>query len=125
CASVSLWFLTSACHNNVVRNEDPEPGVPLTLATQRAEAIDNLSYTLSFTIPSEATEPISGHAVVRFATKDITRPLVLDFRPGADHIQSISVAGRLSNYRLVQDHIIIPKEEIASEENVVEIAFRA
>jgi aminopeptidase N len=118
--------MTSACRNNVVpSNADPEPGVSLTLATQRAQAIENLSYTLSFTIPPEPTEPIAGRAIIRFATKDITRPIVLDFRPAADHIQSISVAGRPSNYRLVQDHIIIPKEEIASEENVVEISFRA
>jgi aminopeptidase N len=110
---------------NKPKNEDPAPGIPLTLATERAQAIDNLSYNLSFSIPADATQPISGHAVIRFATKDVSRPLVLDFNPGTDYLQSVQVGGQASHYRVVQDHIIIPKEEIASEDNTIEIAFRA
>jgi aminopeptidase N len=117
----------SGCHNNVKTTEaaDPEPGIALTLATQRAQAIGNLSYDLSFTIPATPGEPVIGHEVIRFSTKDITQPLVLDFSPGADYLKSVSVGGRPSHYRVVKDHIIIPKEEFASEDNAVEIAFQA
>ncbi|HLH32740.1 MAG TPA: M1 family aminopeptidase [Terriglobia bacterium] len=104
---------------------NPEPGVSLTLATKRAQSIDSLSYDLSFTIPSNPSEPITGHEIIRFSTKDITQPLVLDFTPGADYLKSISIAGRPSHYRLVQDHIIIPTQELASEENAIDIQFRA
>jgi aminopeptidase N len=123
-----MMTLEFGCHanNTTPREADgPEPGVALTLATQRAQAIDSLSYDLSFTIPAAPSEPISGRATIRFAAKDISRPVVLDFSPGADHIQSITVAGQPSHFKVVKDHIIIPTEEIASEDNKIEIHFRA
>src|SRR5262245_29657293 len=122
---VFVMSLFAGCSSNTAPNADPEPGISLTLATERARSIENLTYTLSFTVPAVSTQPIDGHAVIRFAAKDVTRPLVLDFSPGADSLKSVSVGGRPSKYRVVQDHIIIPKEEIASEDNTIEIQFRA
>src|SRR5262252_505839 len=98
---VSSFFM--GCRSNT-SSVDPEPGVSLELATKRAESIGSLSYELSFTLPAGPTEPITGHEIIRFSTKDITEPLVIDFSPGADHLKSISVAGRPSQYRLVKDH---------------------
>jgi aminopeptidase N len=124
---VLLMSFLFGCRNNVTPAENAglEPGVSQTLATERAQAIENLEYDLSFTIPPDASQPIWGHAVIRFATKEINRPLVLDFSPGSDYLQSVKVGGQHSRYQVVQDHIIIPKEEIASEDNTIEIAFRA
>src|SRR5881296_1773605 len=124
---LGLMTLFSGCHgkDKTTETADPEPGVSLALATQRAQSIEALSYDLAFTIPALPSEPIAGKAVIRFNTKDVTRPLVLDFSPGTDHITSISVAGRPSHFRLVKDHIIIPSSELASEDNAVEISFRA
>src|SRR5262249_55730231 len=87
--------------------------------------ISSLGYELSFTLPAGPTGPITGREIIRFSTKDVTEPLVLDFTPGADHLNSISIAGRPSQYRLVQDHIIIPPRELASEDNAIDIRFRA
>jgi aminopeptidase N len=127
CGSLLAMTLESGCHrhNKTAENADPEPGVSLGLASERAQSIEALSYDLSFTIPAVPAEPIYGKATIRFSTKDVTRPLVLDFTPGADHIGSVSVGGRPSHFRLVKDHIIIPNSELASEDNVVEIDFRA
>jgi aminopeptidase N len=122
-AMIMSLFL-SACSNNVPGNSDPGPGIPLSLATARAEALENLRYDLLFTIPADATQPIWGRATIRFATKDVTRPVTLDFGPGADSVQSVKVGGRASQYRVVQDHIVIPPQEIASDDNTIEIAFR-
>src|SRR5437660_2723821 len=122
-----VMALPSGCHgkDKVAEKADPEPGVGLPLATERAESIEGLSYDLAFTIPATPSDPIDGKATIRFTTKDVTRPLVLDFSPGADHLASVSVGGRPSHFRLVRDHIIIPNTELASDDNVVEIAFRA
>jgi aminopeptidase N len=127
-ASFLLLMLETGCRANekpAPETNDPGPGVPLTLATARALTIQGLSYDLSFTIPAAPSEPIAGHAVIRFGMKDVSRPVVLDFAPGAQYLRSISAAGRPSQYRVVKDHIIIPKEEIASEDNTIEIFFRA
>jgi aminopeptidase N len=122
---VPSFLLFMSCRRSNKPLDDPEPGVSLKLANQRAQSLDTLTYDLSFTIPASPAEPVAGRELIRFSAKDITGPLVLDFSPGADHLKSISIAGRASHYRLVQDHIIIPPEEIASEENAIEITFRA
>jgi aminopeptidase N len=124
-----LWliffvFFESGCHSNTP-SADPEPGVSLSLATKRAQSIESLSYELSFTIPAALTEPITGHEVIRFSTKNITEPLVLDFTGAAGDLKSVAVAGRPSQYRVVPDHIIIPTRELASEDNAIEISFKA
>src|SRR5215467_3100330 len=87
-----LWLIffvvfESGCHSNTPP-ADPEPGVSLSLATKRAQSIESLSYELSFTIPAAPAEPITGHEIIKFSTKDITEPLVIDFSPGADHLKS-------------------------------------
>src|SRR4029077_8850997 len=91
-----LWLLFPACRNNVktAENPDPEPGVALTLATQRAQAIEGLSYDRRFAIRASPSAAVSGHEIIKFSTKDITRPLVLDFAPGAEYLTSVSVGGR-------------------------------
>src|SRR5437867_4286836 len=124
---LGLMSLLPGCHgkDKITEPADPEPGVSLALATERAQSIEALRYDLAFAIPVAPTAPITGKAVIRFNAKDVTRPLVLDFSPGADHISSISVAGRPSHFRFVKDHIIIPSSELASEDNAVEISFRA
>jgi aminopeptidase N len=104
---------------------DPEPGVALTLATQRAHAIEGLRYDLSFAIPASLSEPISGRAAIRFVARDTSQPLTLDFGPGPDHLTSVSIGGRPSQFRAVNGHIVIPREELTEGENLIEIAFRA
>ena len=122
-----LMALLPGCHGKDKNTEiaDPEPGISLALATERAQSIEGVTYDLIFTIPAAPSEPISGKAIIRFNAKDVTRPLVLDFSPGADYITSVSVAGQPSHFRFVKDHIIIPSSELSSEENAVEILFRA
>src|SRR5437667_4616510 len=117
----------AACERNgkSVDTPGPEPGIALTLAAERVQAIENLRYELSFSIPGATSEPVSGRAVVRFALKDTSRPVVLDFTPGADSPVSLSVGGRPSRFRAVKEHIIIPIEDLSSGENTVEIVFRA
>src|SRR6516164_5058655 len=125
CFLCLLWLIPSVGCRSTHPPAGPEPGVPLSLATQRAQSIGSLSYDLFFTIPAAPTEPITGREIIRFSTKDVTQPVVLDFSPGADYLKSVTIAGRSSHYKVVQDHIIIPTAEIASEENAIEIHFQA
>jgi aminopeptidase N len=104
---------------------DPEPGIPLALAEARARALRDLRYELSFAIPERAADPIDATARIRFTLADAARPLVLDFAPGADAIRTVAVGGRPSRFRASNGHIVIPREEVTTGENLVEIAFRA
>ena len=122
----SLVVMTG-CHGQgeTPQNADLGPGVSLSLATDRAQSIDNVRYALNFTVPAAPSTPIEGKATIRFSTNSLVRPLVLDFSPGADHIASVSLGGKPSHFRIVKDHIVIPGSELTPGENVVEIQFRA
>src|ERR1700687_2405580 len=72
---------------------DPEPGVALTLATDRARAIEKVRYQLAFDIPASATEPVNGRVTIRLVAKDVSHPLVLDFEAGPGHLTSLTIAG--------------------------------
>ena len=117
----------SGCHDNseVLQNADPEPGISLTLATDRAQSLENVRYGLTFTVPAIPTAAVEGKAKIQFSTRNVARPLILDFSPGEDYIRSVSVGGKPSHFRTVKDHIIIPGSEFTSGENAVEILFRA
>ena len=115
----------AACGGSDIDGPDPEPGISLTLAQERASRLSDIRYDLTFAIPASASEPIAGTVAVHFALKDSGRPVVLDFAPGADHITSVTVAGRAASYRAANGHIVIAPRALAAGENVVEIAFRA
>jgi aminopeptidase N len=104
---------------------DPGPGIPLSLAAERAGSIENLSYHLSFTMPDHPLKPVLARAVLRYETKNPGKSVVLDFAGGKSSIDSISSGGRRSRCHTVRDHIIIPGEEVRADGNVIEIEFRA
>ncbi len=120
-----LMVFQSGCQGNSSRGVDPEPGVALALAIERARSIASLRYDLSFRIPAVVSEPLSGRAIIRFALKDTSQPLVLDFEPGAESILSVSVGGQPSRFRAANGHIVIPAAELTAGENSVEIVFLA
>jgi aminopeptidase N len=122
-----LMTLESGCRSDesVPRAGDPEPGVALQLATERAQRITGLTYDLSFSVPAELAEPVTGKASIRFTIKDTAQPIVLDFTPGADYLSSVSIGGKPANYRVTKDHIVIPSSDLVAGENVVDIQFRA
>src|SRR5215471_6401813 len=81
------WGCRSRNNSNSA-SDHPEAGIPLTLATERAETIRDVRYELSFRIPETVAQPIEGHVKVRFKLNDAGHPVVLDFEPGAAAIES-------------------------------------
>jgi aminopeptidase N len=120
-----LVMFLAACGGTAIEGPDPEPGIALSLAEERAARLSNIRYDLTFAIPESASEPIAGTVAIRFELKDRSGPLVLDFAPAVDHLKSVSVGGRAASYRAVNGHFVIAPRALAAGENVVEIAFRA
>ena len=117
--------LTGCTGSDREQPRDPLPGVTLVLAQERAAAISDLRYDLAFSIPTTASEPVRGRVHVKFALSDVDRPVVLDFTPGANHLDSIHVAGSPSGYSIANGHIVIPQADLSIGRNRVEIAFQA
>jgi aminopeptidase N len=108
------------------RPPGPEPGVPRTLADERAARISNLSYDLRFSIPAAASEPLTSRVVIRFRLSDAATPLVLDFAATAPaRIIRTSVGGREVEFGSVPDHLILPASALRTGENEVEVEFLA
>ncbi len=55
----------------------------------------------------------------------MSRPVVLDFEPGAEAIKSVSTRGKPIAVTVVNGHIVIPKEFLVPGENSIEISFVA
>ena len=125
CTILVLAFVIAACGGSDPDVPDPEPGIALALAEERAARLSNIRYDLAFAIPESASDPIAGTATIRFELKDVLRPVVLDFAPGADYLESVSLGGRAASYRAVNGHIVVPPRALTVGENVVEITFRA
>ena len=104
---------------------DPPPGVPLDIARDRAARVTNLRYQLLFSIPAVQTEPVRGRVVVRFDLKDASRPLPLDFSGPAEAVERVTIGGRPSAARWVNEHVVIPAAELRAGGNEVAVEFRS
>lgn len=99
-------------------------GVSVELAKYRKAHIDNLSYSLHFTIPKLKSDPVMGIVEIKFSlTKSISIPI--DYMNDSSSILSIIVNGREFDCLYENEHIIIPAKALKSGENVLMIRFRA
>jgi aminopeptidase N len=116
----------SACRSGgPIEGADPAPGISDGLARERARAIGNVRYNLSFSLPAAVSEPVEGRITIRLTARTGRQPLVLDFAPGAENLTFLAVGGKPSKFRTVNGHLIIPSDEVVAGENVIDIAFRA
>ena len=123
----------SGCNLRTGNVSDPDPGIPLTLAQERARNISGLRYELAFDLPAEAHVPITGRLTARFTLADASPPLVFDFAPASDldllpgreFVESVTSGGAEVEFRVANGHVIIPAGEIAAGANEVELTFRA
>jgi aminopeptidase N len=104
--------------------ELPGPGIPDSLARERAETIRALRYELAFTIPSGVQERIQGRAVVRFTLRAPHR-VVLDFAQPRDHVRSVRVGANDVAFDFTDGHLTIPSEATRAGENEIAIDFVA
>jgi aminopeptidase N len=102
----------------------PGPGIPLTLAEDRARRISNLRYELQLTVPESQSDRLRGTMIVRFALSDASRSLPLDFAP-ADGVTATRVAGGTVTLQRVTDHLIVPLEQLKTGENEIALDFVA
>lgn len=96
-------------------------GIPRELAEQRAAAISNLRYELSFDLrPLAASAP--GTETLRFKLSQ-AGPLLLDFR--GDNPRDLIINRQLASMVVENGHIILPAAALRVGENVVSLKFDA
>jgi len=104
--------------------DPPGPGVPETLARERAAAIRDLRYELSFSIPEDRRAAISGRVVVRF-TLAAPHRVVLDFAQPRDRVRSVRSGDRNVDFAFADGHLTIPAAVTRAGGNEFAIEFTA
>jgi aminopeptidase N len=101
----------------------PAPGVPLSLAQQRARQITNVGYRLILTIPERATEPVKGRVFISFDLAETSQPVVLDFAGPRPQVWALGHALPQDAFRFVNEHIILPPDALHVDRNTIVVDF--
>ena len=117
---LALLFLPG-CHP---AGESPAPGVSRELASARYAHIQNPRYRLHFDLPADREAPVNASETLQvFLPKKAD--IVLDFREGKDHLNTLSINGDTLRVSIDNEHIVIPKKFTKSGENTVVVDFTA
>lgn len=90
----------------------PESGVSRALAQSRVDNLSEVSYDLHFDIPEERTTKLGGRVTIGFTPRH-SRAVVLDFTAAGQSIVSVETNGEVSDYTVVNEHIVVPSKSIA------------
>ena len=102
----------------------PGPGVSEALATERAAAIRDVRYDLSFSVPDKRQEPVRGRVTVRLSLQAPHR-LVFDFAQPRERVRRVRVGARDVDATIADGHIVIPAALTTAGANEVSIEFTA
>jgi aminopeptidase N len=101
------------------------PGVSSELSAHRRAEISGIRYQLDFQIPALKSEPVTGSETIYFTLKTNTQPLQIDFKQHTDHIQALSVNGKMITPKLVNEHIVIATAHLRKGKNAIGLQFIA
>lgn len=100
------------------------PGIPITLARERAARISAIRYDLKLDIPPERTAPVRGRLAVSFSLADTDRPVAFDFAQPADRLLGVAVNGHPVSAAPIDGHINLSRR-LKTGPNRVEFDFLA
>lgn len=101
-------------------------GVSYQLAQYRHSVISKVEYTLSFIVPLNRADDITGVAHITFNLKDNGQPLQMDFKQDAQHIKNVWSAQRKAiPFEAKHEHIIIAPEYLKAGHNDITVNFIA
>jgi aminopeptidase N len=116
-----LFIVTQAAAQD---GAPPASGIPEALALQRASAIADLRYDVTFTIPSERAAAVRGRVAARFTMKAPGR-VVLDFAQPRDRIVGVSTGSGAAAYAHENGHIVVPAGSTRAGANEITVDFIA
>ena len=102
----------------------PEAGVSEALARERAAAIKDLRYQVTFVIPPERTAPVRGSVTVRF-TLAAPQRVVLDFPQPRGNVQAVRTAHGPADAAFQNGHIVVAATDMRAGLNELTVDFTA
>ena len=104
--------------------DPPGHGVSEALAGERAAALHDLRYDLSFAISADRGQPVTGRLVVRF-TLAAPHRVVLDFEQPREHLRSVRIGGADVPFAFENGHLTIAAAATRAGGNEIAIEFIA
>ncbi|HPQ34893.1 MAG TPA: M1 family aminopeptidase [Tenuifilaceae bacterium] len=102
----------------------PEEGVSIELAQSRSAVISDVKYDISFSIPRERQNEVTGKVAVEVELSKKC-DIVLDFRSDSSSLAAVIKDGKQIDYEFVNGHIVVPAKFTNKGKNSFEIEFIA
>lgn len=102
-----------------------QSGVSIELAEYRKSVLKAINYKLEFRVPEQADRRIQALEELTFNLTDNSQDLLLDFKASEDHLKGLLVNGKRQDLAIVNEHIVLEKENLIEGFNKVEINFWA
>ncbi|MQA31516.1 MAG: aminopeptidase [Luteitalea sp.] len=104
----------------------PAAGISTALAEERAARLSDLRYDLSFRLPGDRRERVTGRVTITFRLQNPSMPLALDFAPGRpDAIRSVTAGDVPIEARVADGHVVLPSSALRAGLNTIAIDFDA
>ncbi len=101
-----------------------KPGVSWELAQFRSKEYTNVKYNLSFNIPNNKNESVTGEVNISWSQSG-KQPLVIDFAGDSLQVTSVLMNGNTVDYEIKNEHIYIAHSHTQSGQNQTAITFHA
>ncbi|MDD2195891.1 MAG: M1 family aminopeptidase [Bacteroidales bacterium] len=119
-AIISVLFLVAIASCN---RTSPQEGVSVELAQKRGEQVSEITYNLTFNVPEDIEQNITGTVDILF-NLEAKSDVVLDFRNNSDDaVLGIWKNEKPVKYYFENGHIVIPKSYLSSGYNSITIDF--
>lgn len=115
-----LLLFASACQSP---KSSIEKGVSQELARQRKATISNVQYNLSFTIPAQLSEKVTGSETITFDLNSTNSDLQLDFKGDTTAKYSISANGSEFETIIKNGHLVVEKSHLRSGKNELKLSY--
>lgn len=100
-----------------------EPGISKQLADWRADHISNVNYRLTFRIPEQKTEAVTGNMIASFDLDIRTQELAFDFKGSGTQVSRVVANGHEMPIRMEEQHLLINQKHLKKGANKVEVEF--
>lgn len=119
---VAFLLLTTGCSSI---ESPPEPaGVSWELASSRSQRISGLSYSLTFRVPEDPGEALTGSLNLQFELKEPELGLVLDFQAPPEFLRGLRIGNQAVPIRFENGRIEVPAENLVKGRNLLDLAFQ-
>ncbi|WP_163709736.1 M1 family metallopeptidase [Mangrovibacterium lignilyticum] len=115
-----IFLFIMACQTTTLK---VEPGISQTLADWRSANLSQVNYQLTFQIPADRSEAITGTVLATFQLSENSDNLQFDFKGKGAEVHQVMANGTEIPVHFEEEHVVVASRFLEKGENKVEISF--